>query len=108
MIGREAYQNPWMLAAVDSTIYGIDKATISRDDVMAALLPYVEKQLSNGGKLNHVTRHVLGLFQGVPGAKKFRRHLSENAYKKDAGIEVLAQAYKLVSDTYSQHSSSAA
>lgn len=108
MIGREAYQNPWMLAEVDSVIFGIDKAPISRDDVIAGLLPYVEQHLRQGGKLNHVTRHVLGLFQGVPGAKKFRRHLSENAYKKDAGIEVLCQAYKLVSDTYSQQSSSAA
>ena len=108
MIGREAYQNPWMLAEVDSAIFGIDKAPVNRDDVMAGLLPYVEQHLRQGGKLNHVTRHVLGLFQGVPGAKKFRRHLSENAYKKDAGIEVLSQAYKLVSDTYSQQSSSAA
>lgn len=108
MIGREAYQNPWMLAEVDSSIFGIDKTPISRDDVMAGLLPYVENHLSNGGKLNHITRHILGLFQGVPGAKKFRRHLSENAYKKEAGIEVLSQAYKLVSDTYRQPSSSAA
>lgn len=108
MIGREAYQNPWMLAEVDATIFGIDKAPLSRDDVMAGLLPYAEKHLDKGGKLNHITRHVLGLFQGVPGAKKFRRHLSENAYKKDAGIEVLAKAYSLVGETSRQESSSVA
>jgi tRNA-dihydrouridine synthase A len=99
MIGREAYQNPWMLAEVDSVIFGMDKTSISRDDVMAGLLPYVEQQLSRGVRLNHITRHILGLFQGVPGAKKFRRHLSENAYAKDAGVEVLVRAYELVGET---------
>ena len=96
MVGREAYQNPWMLAQVDSAIFGVDKATPSRDDVMEKLFPYVEQQLSNGARLNHITRHILGLFQGMHGAKKFRRHLSENAYKKNAGLEVLTEAYRLV------------
>jgi tRNA-dihydrouridine synthase A len=92
MIGREAYQNPWMLAEVDSAIYGMDNPADSRDQVIAGLLPYVERHLARGGHLNHVTRHILGLYQGVPGAKKFRRHLSENAYRKDAGLEVLQDA----------------
>ena len=96
MIGREAYQNPWLLAEVDSAIFGMDKPAISRDDVMAKLLPYVEQQLSRGARLNHITRHILGLFQGVPGAKKFRRYLSENAYSREAGVEVLVEAYKQV------------
>jgi len=87
-----------MLAEVDQKIFGIDKPVVSRDDVIVKLLPYVEAHLSRGGRLNHVTRHILGLFQGVPGAKKFRRHLSENAYKKDAGIEVLTEAYRLVEE----------
>ncbi|MEH6590477.1 MAG: tRNA dihydrouridine(20/20a) synthase DusA [Halioglobus sp.] len=98
MIGREAYHNPWMLAQVDQKIYGIDKPDLSRDDVMAGLLPYVEQQLSGGARLNHITRHILGLFQGQPGAKKFRRHLSENAYKRDAGLDVLVEAYRLVTE----------
>jgi tRNA-dihydrouridine synthase A len=96
MIGREAYQNPWLLAEVDSAIFGMDKPAISRDDVMAKLLPYVEQQLTHGARLNHITRHILGLFQGVPGAKKFRRYLSENAYSREAGVEVLVEAYKQV------------
>ena len=96
MIGREAYQNPWLLAEVDSAIFGMDKPAISRDDVMAKLLPYVEQQLTRGARLNHITRHILGLFQGVPGAKKFRRYLSENAYSREAGVEVLVEAYKQV------------
>ncbi len=90
MIGREAYQNPWLLAEVDRELFGMDNPAQSRDDVIAALLPYVEQQLARGAHLNHITRHILGLYQGVPGARKFRRHLSENAYKKEAGTEVLS------------------
>ncbi|MCB1675085.1 MAG: tRNA dihydrouridine(20/20a) synthase DusA [Halioglobus sp.] len=96
MLGRQAYQNPWLLAEVDSELFGMDKPVKSRDDVMAHLLPYVERQVARGVHLNHITRHVLGLYQGVPGARKFRRHLSENAYGKAAGPEVLARAHTLV------------
>ena len=96
MLGREAYQNPWMLSEVDSALFGMDKPAHSRDDVIAGLIPYVERQLDEGAHLNHITRHVLGLYQGVPGARKFRRHLSENAYRKEAGLEVLEQAFGLV------------
>lgn len=102
MLGREAYQNPWLLAQVDETLFGMDNPAKSRDDVIAALLPYARQQLSLGASLNHITRHILGLYQGVPGARKFRRHLSENAYKKAAGVEVLAQACALVADGHEQ------
>ncbi len=102
MLGREAYQNPWMLAGVDDVLFGMDNVTQSRDDVIAALLPYIERQLARGTQLNHITRHILGLYQGVPGARKFRRHLSENAYRKEAGIDVLTAAYALVSSSYDQ------
>lgn len=98
MIGREAYQNPWMLAEVDEVLFGVDKTAQTRDDVMDALLPYVEQQLALGTHLNHITRHILGLYQGVPGARKFRRHLSENAYQKQAGLDVLTRAFELVKD----------
>jgi tRNA-dihydrouridine synthase A len=87
-----------MLAEVDEVLFGMDKPAESRDDIIAALLPYAEEQLARGASLNHITRHILGLYQGVPGARKFRRHLSENAYKKEAGIEILAQAYELVAN----------
>ncbi len=96
MIGREAYQNPWMLAAVDSRLFGMDNPSRCRDDVVEALLPYVERQLARGVHLNHITRHILGLYQGVPGARKFRRHLSENAYREGAGAAVLADAWAFV------------
>ncbi len=81
---------------------GWTKPLKSRDDVIAALLPYTERQLAGGAQLNHITRHILGLYQGVPGARKFRRHLSENAYRKEAGIEVLTAAHALVSAGYDQ------
>ena len=96
MLGREAYQNPWMLAEVDSLLFGVDKPADSREDVITALLPYTKQQIERGASLNHITRHILGLYQGVPGARKFRRHLSENAYRKGVGIEVLEQAYALI------------
>ena len=108
MIGREAYQNPWMLAQADLKLYGMDNPAKSRDDVIAGLLPYVEHQLARGVHLNHITRHILGLYQGVPGARKFRRHISENAYKKQAGLEVLTEAYRLVREAGSPAQSSSA
>ena len=108
MIGREAYQNPWMLAQADLKLYGMDNPAKSRDDVIAGLLPYVEHQLASGVHLNHITRHILGLYQGVPGARKFRRHISENAYKKQAGLEVLTEAYRLVREAASPAQSSSA
>jgi tRNA-dihydrouridine synthase A len=98
MLGREAYQNPWMLAEVDSALFGMDKPVDSRDDIIIGLLPYVERQLARGAHLNHITRHILGLYQGVPGARKFRRHLSEHAYRKDAGVAVLREAFDMVRD----------
>ena len=65
---------------------------------MEHLIPYVSRQLARGSHLNHITRHILGLYRGVPGARQFRRHLSENAYRKDADIDVLKNAYGLVLD----------
>ena len=96
MIGREAYQNPWMLAEVDSRLFGEPNPASGREQVMDKLIPYVSKQLAAGSQLNHITRHILGLYRGVPGARQFRRYLSENAYKKEAGIDVLTRAYSEV------------
>lgn len=102
MIGREAYHNPWMLAEVDSKLFGSSDPANSRDAVIDALLPYISTQLAGGARLNHITRHILGLYQSVAGARKFRRHISENAYKKEAGIEVLEEAYELVKQSQSR------
>ncbi|MCJ8298768.1 MAG: tRNA dihydrouridine(20/20a) synthase DusA [Pseudomonadales bacterium] len=97
MIGREAYHNPYaILAEVDQLFYGADFAVITRQQVLQNMLPYIEQQLSAGVPLSYVTRHILGLFHGMRGGKQFRRVISEQAYKKDAGINVLNEAFARV------------
>ena len=96
MIGREVYQNPWILNSVDEEFFGESANNRTRFNVMQAFIPYVEEQCRAGVPLQHMTRHILGLFHGVPGGKAFRRHLSENAFKKDAGVAVLEGALALV------------
>jgi len=92
MVGREAYQNPWLLADVDARLFGDAPIARSREDIVIAFLPYVRQQLAEGVPLQHMTRHILGLFREVPGARQFRRHLSENAHRPGAGISVLEDA----------------
>jgi tRNA-dihydrouridine synthase A len=92
MVGREAYHNPWLLAQVDSLIYGTDAPFLDRKAVLEAFLVYVEAQQAAGVALNHMSRHILGLFQGMPGARGFRRLISENAHKPDAGTALLRAA----------------
>lgn len=92
MIGREAYQNPYLLAEVDSQLFASNAPIIKRSEAVQAMYPYIEAELSKGVHLNHMTRHMLGLFQNMPGARQWRRHLSENAHKPGAGIEVLQAA----------------
>jgi tRNA-dihydrouridine synthase A len=92
MIGREAYTNPYLLATVDQQIYGSTQPIISREKIAEAFVNYVDNELSKGTKLQAMTRHILGLFHGMPGARQYRRHISENAYKPDATIDVLTTA----------------
>ncbi|EGT4304794.1 tRNA dihydrouridine(20/20a) synthase DusA [Cronobacter sakazakii] len=98
MVGREAYQNPGILASVDREIFGLDVPDTDPVAVVRAMYPYIERELAKGTYLGHVTRHMLGLFQGIPGARQWRRYLSENAHKPGADINVLEQALKLVAD----------
>ncbi len=92
MMGREAYQNPGILAQVDQRIYGQSCAQPDPVEVVRAMYPYIEAELSQGTYLGHITRHMLGLFQGIPGARQWRRYLSENAHKPGADVSVLEQA----------------
>lgn len=99
MIGREAYHNPYMLSAADSLIYGNENCVVpSRKAILEQYLPYIERQLRDGIHLTQISRHLLGLFQGVPGAKAWRRYISENAHKKGAGVEIIEQAMALVQE----------
>ena len=92
MLGRAAYQDPWQLARVDSTLFGAPDPAETPEQALLALLPYVERELAAGTPLNHMTRHVLGLFSGRPGARRFRRHLSEHAHRPGAGAATLRAA----------------
>ncbi|MEW5755812.1 MAG: tRNA dihydrouridine(20/20a) synthase DusA [Pseudomonadota bacterium] len=92
MVGREAYHNPYLLADVDRLFFGDDHPIPSRAEIIQSFLPYIEAQLRGGWRLHHLTRHILGLYQGVPGARPWRRHLSERAHRPDAGVEVITSA----------------
>ncbi|WP_268870529.1 tRNA dihydrouridine(20/20a) synthase DusA [Pseudohaliea rubra] len=92
MLGRAAYQDPWQLARVDSTFFGAPDPAETPEQALLALFPYLERELAAGTPLNHVTRHVLGLFSGRPGARRFRRHLSEQAHRPGAGAHTLRAA----------------
>jgi len=97
MIGRAAYQDPWLLADADRRLFGAENPVSSRAEVVEAMIPYLASHLEEAGsKASHVTRHMLGLFNGQPGARRWRRHLSEHAVRKDAGAAVLSEALHLV------------
>jgi tRNA-dihydrouridine synthase A len=96
MIGREAYQNPWILAEADRRLFGDDHPIPSRHQIIEQLIPYAWQESSRGNSINQITRHILGLFQGQPGARAWRRHISENAHRKGATPDLITQAAALV------------
>ena len=96
MMGREAYHNPYILSQVDQLYYQSNKPVLSRLEVLEAMYPYIEKETANGTRLHLMSRHILGLFNGQPGAKKWRRYISENAPPHDADVNVIKQAYELI------------
>jgi len=93
MIGRQAYHQPWFLTELEQ-VFGdtVDTSVPERRDVIRRMTPYIERELANGVELKHITRHLLGLYAGQPGARAWRRYLSENAHRPGAGIEVLQTA----------------
>ena len=93
MLGRAPYQNPWLLSEVDQRIFGATTSVrSSREDAVENILPYIERQLREGARLHHVTRHMLGLYQGQYGGRQYRRHLSERAHKAEATADTLLEA----------------
>lgn len=101
MLGRDAYHNPYRLARVDQVFFNDPRPVASRSDILQAFMPYIEEQLASGTPLQHMTRHILGLYKGQPGGRLFRRHISENAFRKSAGISVLEDAWALAEQTSS-------
>jgi tRNA-dihydrouridine synthase A len=101
MVGREAYQHPYLLASVDQALFGDTSPVLTRTETVHALLPYIEEQLQAGLRLNSVTRHILGLFHGEPGARGWRRYLSETVGKPGADVGTVLEALKFTAhDVY--------
>jgi tRNA-dihydrouridine synthase A len=98
MLGRAAYQEPWRLLAVDPLFFAEAARFASPKEAAAALLPYIARELEQGTRLHAITRHLHGLFRGVPGARAFRRHLAGAAATPNAGAEFLIEAIGLVAD----------
>ncbi len=98
MLGRAAYQEPWRLLEVDPQLFGEAAPHATMKDVFEAMFPYIEGQLAQGTKLHAMTRHFVGAFHGVPGARAFRRHLAENGVRPGAGVDVLRDAIARVED----------
>lgn len=98
MLGRAAYQEPWRLLGVESELFGEAPSHATMKQVLEAMIPYIEEQLAGGARLHSITRHLVGAFHGVPGARGFRRHLAENGVKADAGVDVLREAIALVGE----------
>ncbi len=96
MIGRAAYHNTSMLADVDSRIYGETQVEPDWLGVRDKMMAYAENYVAKGGRLNHVTRHMVGLFQGLPGARRFRQILSSDATRPGAGPDVIAAAFAAI------------
>ena len=98
MMGRAAYQEPWRLLAVDALLFDDNPPFTSARAAAAALVPYIERELAAGTRLHAITRHLHGLFQGIPGARAFRRQLARDAGAPQAGAQLLTAALDLVSD----------
>jgi tRNA-dihydrouridine synthase A len=99
MMGRAAYQEPWRLLEADPLLFGEPAPFASAREAGLALIPYIERELAKGTRLHAITRHMLGLFHAVPGARAFRRHLATEAVKPGASAAVMAEALSLVVDT---------
>ncbi|MGX9430572.1 MULTISPECIES: tRNA dihydrouridine(20/20a) synthase DusA [Bradyrhizobium] len=96
MLGRAAYQEPWRLLSVDPDLFGEAAPHATMQDAFEAMIPYIEGELARGARLHAITRHFVGAFFGVPGARAFRRHLAEHGRRPGAGVNVLREAIALV------------
>jgi tRNA-dihydrouridine synthase A len=98
MLGRAAYQEPWRLLNVDPLLFGVSAPHATMKDAFEAMVPYIERELARGTRLHAITRHFVGAFHAVPGARAFRRHLAEQGVKPGAGVNVLREAIALVDE----------
>ena len=96
MLGREAYHNPYILAEVDQQLFGSTDPVITRAQALSLLRPYIAAHIAAGGAMHHITRHILGLGQGFPGARRFRQLLSVDIHKAADPLALLDQAAELL------------
>ena len=96
MIGRAVCNNPYMLADADRIFFNDDTKSHGRTDILKQYMDYIDSRLAEGDPLHQLSRHILGLFQGQPGAKRWRRHLSENIHNRDSGLEVIEDAFQFI------------
>lgn len=99
MVGREAYHNPYLLASIDSAVFGDDHRLPQRREIVEQLVPYIEREMAAGHSLHSITRHVMGLYQAMPGVRAWRRVLSEKVHRPGAGIATLMEALSHVEQT---------
>ena len=100
MLGRAAFQTPWLLASVDEALFGDDASERGRDEVLVKMADYADAHVARGGRLNNVTRHMLGLYHGQAGGRLFRRYIAEHAAGRDAvSGTVLREAGRIVAET---------
>ena len=92
MIGRAAYQNPYLLAELEQALFSTEIPLLTRNEILERFMEYIQQNLDADVYLGHMTRHILGLFLGQPGARAYRRYISENAYKEGAGVEIVRVA----------------
>lgn len=98
MLGRAAYQNPALLAGVDASFYDVKPKVLDVDRVEQAMREYAQRHIAEGGRLHHVTRHMIGLFHGRPGARRYRQILSVEASKPGARPDIISAAFAAVQD----------
>ena len=94
MMGREAYSNPYIMAQVDQAFYGERAKPRTRDEVLADYIKYADQRLENGSRLNHLSKHIVGLYHGEPRSRLWRRHISQNAHVPGSNTDVLRAAYQ--------------
>ncbi|PRA56674.1 tRNA dihydrouridine(20/20a) synthase DusA [Ochrobactrum sp. MYb68] len=102
MLGRAAYHNPALLTDVDHLIYGDDEKPADMAEIIEAMCEYVDRHIADGGRLSHISRHMVGLFTGQPGARRWRQILSTDASKPGANSDVLRQAYATIMEASSE------
>ena len=102
MIGREVYSNPYILAEVDRRYYQDPHSVLTRHQVVEAMIPYAVRQIEQGARIWHIARHMLGLFQGQPGARIWRRYLSQNGTRAGVGVELLEEALEALDNAQKQ------